>query len=146
MTERTRPAPPPLAAVPGLDAIAETPELARALPKHVRADLGFRAVRVLAALQIADAEPVPATADELLDVSEAAKMLGLGVQTLYSRARRPPVRGVARRDRDASPVVLPPADRGISGPGAPVSGCVPLTRRLPQEARSRRGALPWHCP
>jgi len=87
----TRPAPsgrPPLAAVPGLDAIAETPELARALPKHVRADLGFRAVRVLAALQIADAEPVPATADELLDVSEAAKLLGLGTTQLLRRIQK----------------------------------------------------------
>jgi hypothetical protein len=87
------PTPRPLAPVPSLDQLAELPELARALPRGVLTDLGFRLLRAQAAVQTAmaamPAEQAPPTAqDEPLEVEVAARRLGIAPATLYRQARK----------------------------------------------------------
>ena len=94
----TRPAPDPgrwLASVPSLDALAadlsrvtELPvEVARQLLCQIHVLEGELFARALAGGR---AEAVGESGDRNLDVSEAAAMLGLAVDTLYRRARKPP--------------------------------------------------------
>lgn len=85
--------PPPLVPVPTLEDLADRPELARTLPRAVLMDLSFRALRAQAAAHIALAAlppESPAAAltqeDEPLDVTEAARRLGISVRTLYRGA------------------------------------------------------------
>lgn len=83
--------PRPLAPLPSLDQLAEQPEIARALPRGVLTDLGFRLLRAQAAVQTAmAAQPgdPPPVLDEPLEVEEAARRLGIAPGTLYRQARK----------------------------------------------------------
>jgi len=84
-----------IAAVPTLDQIAENPALASELPPHVCGALATRAAAVVTVLGTRMAT-VPAAVsrgldasvpDELLEVDEAARRLGIAPATLYRRAR-----------------------------------------------------------
>lgn len=91
LTTSTRPR---LAAVPGLDELAEDPSVANGLPREVLLELNARAVTALAALS----GPLLAAAsgqqerprDRLLDVDSAAERLGCSADWLYRNARKLP--------------------------------------------------------
>ena len=93
----------PVRNVPTLDQIAASPEVVRDLPRHTLADLSFKAISVQQAIAVAltSAEPAvaaPTGADALINAKEAARLLGMSVDSLYHRVKDSPYRDLTVRN------------------------------------------------